>query len=161
MERRRSPRGECETMKHGMKENILRLVRIGLGLVFLYAGIIKIIDPVAFAGSLAAYKIMPYALNYLVAAALPWIEAVCGLLLVIGYRVRAASFIVIAMNMVFIAALGSTIVRGLDVDCGCFRQGGEKTPAWMAILRDVLFLAAAFLLVRQRGGTDAAKEISS
>jgi uncharacterized membrane protein YphA (DoxX/SURF4 family) len=144
-----------------MKENILRLVRIGLGLVFLYAGVIKIIDPVAFAGSLAAYKIMPYALNYLVAAVLPWIEAVCGLLLVIGYRVRAASFIVIAMNMVFIVALGSTIVRGLDVDCGCFRQGGEKTPAWMAILRDVLFLAAAFLLVRQRGGTGAAKEISS
>jgi putative oxidoreductase len=158
MERRGSSRGERKTMTYGLKENILRIVRIALGVVFLYAGILKISDPVAFAGSVAAYKIMPYALNYLIAAVLPWVEALCGILLVIGYRVRAASCIVIMMNLVFIAALGSTILRGLDVDCGCFRQGGEKTPAWMAIARDFLFLAAAVSLVRKRAGTDAVKE---
>jgi putative oxidoreductase len=157
MERRGPRRGESEAMTCELKENIQRVIRIGLGLVFLYAGIIKIIDPVAFAGSVAAYKIMPYALNYLIAAVLPWVEVTCGLLLVIGYRVRAASCIVIVMNLVFIAALGSTIVRGLNVDCGCFRQGGEKTPAWLAILRDVVFLAAAISLFRQRRGTDSVK----
>lgn len=133
-----------------MKKNIIHLVRIVLGLVFLYAGIIKIADPVAFAGSVAAYKIMPYAVNYLVAAVLPWVEALCGLLLVINYRVKAASLIIIIMNLVFIVALASTIVRGLDIDCGCFRQGGDKTSAWAAILRDLFFLAGAIAVAASR-----------
>ncbi len=136
-------------MSPAMKKYLYIVIRIGLGLVFVYAGILKIRDPNAFAGSVAAYKILPYGLNYLVAAVLPWVETVCGLLLVVGYRARAAACIVIAMNLVFMAALASTIVRGLDIDCGCFRQGGAKTPAWMAILRDVLFLAAAIFVFRR------------
>ncbi len=146
MEGRQTPRRRTKPMKEGMKNFLPVAVRIALGLVFVYAGILKIIDPVAFAGSVAAYKILPYGLNYLVAAILPWVEVICGALLVTGYRVRAAACIIIAMNLVFMVALASTIVRGLDIDCGCFRQGGEKTPAWMAILRDVLFLIGAIFL---------------
>ena len=129
-----------------MKNFLSVAVRIALGLVFVYAGILKIIDPVAFAGSVAAYKILPYGLNYLVAAILPWVEVTCGALLMAGYRIRAAACIIISMNFVFMVAFASTIVRGLDVDCGCFRQGGKKTAAWIAILRDALFLAAAIFL---------------
>ncbi len=136
-------------MSPAMKKYLYLVTRIALGLVFVYAGILKIRDPNAFAGSVAAYKILPYGLNYLVAAILPWVETICGMLLVVGYRARAAAFIVIAMNLVFMVALASTIVRGLDIDCGCFRQGGAKTPAWMAILRDVLFLAAAVFVFRR------------
>jgi putative oxidoreductase len=137
-------------MRRGMYEKIYILVRLALGGIFIYAGILKILDPVAFAGSVAAYKIMPYGLNYLVAATLPWIETVCGILLVVGYRVKAAASIILVMNLVFMVALASTIVRGLDIDCGCFKQGGEKTSAWIAILRDVLFLAAAVFLVSRK-----------
>lgn len=136
-------------MSPAMRKFLYIVARVALGLVFVYAGILKIRDPNAFAGSVAAYKILPFGLNYLVAAILPWVETICGMLLVIGYRVRAAAFIIIAMNLVFMVALASTIVRGLDIDCGCFRQGGAKTPAWMAILRDVLFLAAALFVFRR------------
>jgi putative oxidoreductase len=90
----------------------------------------------------------------MVAAVLPWVETLCGLLLVVGYRVKAAACIVIIMNLVFMTALVSTIIRGLDVDCGCFKQGGEKTPAWVAIIRDVFFLAAAIFLVGKKGIAD-------
>ncbi len=133
-------------MMQNLKKYFHILVRIALGLVFIYASVHKIRDPVAFAGSVAAYKILPYGLNFLVAAILPWVELICGLLLVIGYKVKAAASIVIAMNLVFIVALSSTIVRGLDIDCGCFKQGGEKTPAWEVITRDIMFLVAAIFL---------------
>lgn len=145
-------------MKHEIWRYARLFLRVGLGLVFLYAGILKILDPVAFAASVAAYKILPYNLNYLVAATLPWVEFACGLLLVTGYRVRAASGIIIAMNLVFMVALASTIVRGLDIDCGCFRQGGEKTSAWIALARDTVFLAAAiFLCVQHEKSTGTGK----
>jgi len=132
------------------KTLFLTIARIGLGCVFLYAGILKIRDPIAFAGSVAAYKILPYSLNFLVAATLPWVEALCGTLLIIGYRVRAAAAIVASMNLLFIFLLGSTIIRGLDIDCGCFRQGGEKTSAWIAIARDILFLTISLFLLSAR-----------
>lgn len=137
-------------MKKKAKHYLLLFLRIGLGLVFIYAGVLKIRDPIAFAGSVAAYKILPYFFNYLVAATIPWVELACGLLLVVGYRVRAAAGITAAMNILFIVLLASTIVRGLDIDCGCFRQGGEKTSAWVAILRDILFLSVALILVTEQ-----------
>jgi putative oxidoreductase len=132
------------------KHSFLLTLRIGLGLVFIYAGILKIRDPIAFAGSVAAYKVLPYFFNYLVAATIPWLEATCGLFLIFGIRIRAVTGITAAMNILFILLLASTIVRGLDIDCGCFRQGGEKTSAWIAIMRDFLFLSVALILFTEQ-----------
>jgi putative oxidoreductase len=126
------------------------ILRVGLGLVFIYAGFLKIRNPIAFAGSVAAYKLLPYFFNYLVAATIPWIEFTCGVFLIIGFRVRAAAGIAAAMNILFIVLLASTILRGLDIDCGCFRQGGEKTSAWIAIMRDIIFLSAALFLCTEK-----------
>ena len=138
-------------MRSSSGQTILLLLRLGLGAVFLYAGVIKIVDPVAFAGHIAAYKILPYAGNYLVATTLPWMEATCGILLVINWRTRAAAALIAILNLVFMVALFSTVVRGLDIDCGCFRQGGEKTSAWTALFRDIiLFIVAVFVTSRAR-----------
>ena len=116
-------------------------VRISLGAVFIYAAIPKLADPVAFAGSVANYQILPYFWNYLAAAMLPFLELICGVLLVTGFRARTGALIVAAMNLAFIAALISVIARGLDIDCGCFKQGGSKTSPWLALARDLVFLA--------------------
>ncbi|HLO25457.1 MAG TPA: MauE/DoxX family redox-associated membrane protein, partial [Geobacteraceae bacterium] len=53
------------------------VIRLVLGGVFLYAGFTKIADPAAFAGDIAAYRVLPYFGNYLAAAILPWLEAIC------------------------------------------------------------------------------------
>lgn len=130
--------------------NFVLLIRLALGGVFLYAGIIKIADPVAVAGSVAAYRILPYFGNYLAAAVIPWLEAICGLLLIAGWRTRGASAMVLLLNLLFMAVLASTLIRGLDIDCGCFRQGGEKSSAWIALFRDCFFLAGAVILLRNK-----------
>lgn len=135
-------------MKAWLKRYLAVAVRLALGGVFVYAGAVKIIEPVSFAGSVAAYKILPYFGNFLVAAVLPWLEVLCGLLLIIGYRLKAAALIIILLNLVFMAALAAAIVRGLDIDCGCFRQGGAKSSPWLVLLRDALFMLAAIYTVR-------------
>ncbi|HML77768.1 MauE/DoxX family redox-associated membrane protein [Geobacter sulfurreducens] len=132
-----------------VKRHLTALLRVTLGAVFLYAAVIKIANPPAFAGNVAAYQLLPYAGNYLVAAILPWIEAICGLLLVTGWRARSAAALVAVMNILFIVLLISTVARGLDIDCGCFRQGGEKTSAWTAIFRDIMLLVAAVFVFRK------------
>lgn len=127
-----------------MGRHLASIVRIALGTVFIYAGALKATTVVAFAGNIAAYQLLPYTANYLVAAVLPWLEIICGLLLIVGMRVRAASALIILLNAVFIVALSAALVRGLDIDCGCFKQGGVgKTSAWQALLRDLVLLAMA------------------
>lgn len=128
--------------------DFVMLLRIALGGVFIYAAVPKIADPVAFAGSVAAYRVLPYFWNYVAAAVLPFLELICGVLLVLGIRVRTGALIIGVLNLVFMVALASAMVRGLDIDCGCFRQGGEKTAPWIAFARDAVFLAMAAAVLR-------------
>lgn len=135
-------------MELGRKQLTI-LLRIALGGVFLYAGVVKASNPAAFAGSVAAYQILPYAGNYLAAAVVPWIEIICGGLLIIGWRIRSAAALTTLLTLLFIALLFSTVVRGLDIDCGCFRQGGATTTAWTAIFRDLVLLSATIFIFRK------------
>ena len=139
-----------------LKRYMPAVIRISLGVIFIYASLLKIADPVTFAGSVAAYQILPYFANYVAAATLPFVEFVCGVLLVCGYRVKGAALIITGLNLVFMAALTSAIIRGLDIDCGCFKQGGEKTSPWVALGRDVIFLAMSLFVLKRdpKAGAD-------
>ncbi len=138
-----------------MKQSLYHLCRLSLAGVFIYAGYLKGSDPVAFAGQVAAYQILPYAFNYLVAATLPFVELLCGVLLLLNQRVRPALLVLFGLNTVFMLALFSLVLRGLEVDCGCFQPAGEEgtgTSPQMALLRDaglMLAILAAWVLRQQ------------
>ncbi|WP_236015099.1 MauE/DoxX family redox-associated membrane protein [Geomonas anaerohicana] len=135
-------------MKSFRSSMIPLALRIALGAVFIYAAIPKIADPVTFAGSVAAYQILPYFWSYVTAAVLPFLELTCGLLLILGVRVRSGALIIGALNVVFMAALSAAMIRGLDIDCGCFRPDGPKTAPWVALVRDAFFLAMTASVLR-------------
>ncbi len=129
---------------------VYHLSRLTLAGVFLYAGYIKADDPVAFAGQVANYQILPYAWNFLVAATLPYLEVMCGVLLLLNKRVRPALLVLFVLNLIFMLLLSYTIARGLDIDCGCFNPDSEsKTSPLMALWRDaglLLLMISAWLL---------------
>ena len=136
---------------------LYHLARLVLALVFVYAGAVKMQDVVAFAGHVAAYQILPYALNYLVAATLPYIEFLAGVLLLLNLRVRPALVAVGAMTVCFMAALVSVLVRGLEIDCGCFDPGGgQDVTAGVALVRDIGLMALLVLTWWLRGRTISA-----
>lgn len=117
---------------------VYHLARLILALIFIYAGAVKSQDVVAFAGHVAAYQILPYAMNYLVAATLPYVEFLAGVLLLLNVRVRPALVTIGGMTLVFMVALTSVLMRDLGIDCGCFAPGGgENVTAGSALLRDV------------------------
>ena len=87
--------------------------RLILAAVFIYAGAIKAHDVVGFAGQIAHYQLLPYAWNYLVAAILPYLELLCGILLLLNRRVRPAVLALFILNLIFIVALGSALARGV------------------------------------------------
>lgn len=122
--------------------------RLLLGAVFLWAGAVKALDVPAFAGQVAAYRLLPYAWNYAAAATLPFVELLAGGLLVANRHVRGAALLVGALNAFFIVVLASVIARGLGIDCGCFGPDAGTTPL-QALGRDALLLALAAAVYRQ------------
>jgi len=112
--------------------------RLALAAVFIYAGATKAQDIAGFAGQIANYKIFPYAWNFLVASILPYLELLCGMLLLLNKRVRPAVLVLFVLNLIFILALTSAIIRGFAIDCGCFKPNSDNpTSPLAALLRDL------------------------
>jgi uncharacterized membrane protein YphA (DoxX/SURF4 family) len=123
-------------------------LRVFLGAVFLYAGFVKILQPAAFAEAVYSYQILPGAAVNLAALALPWVEVTVGLCLMAGIWLPGAVLLSTSLLGAFIGALFFNLVRGLNVQCGCFSTEITHGPADMlTIARDLLLLASSFYLV--------------
>jgi len=127
----------------------LLFCRLGVGGLFLYAGISKGLDPRAFAGEVAAYRLLPYRFNLLVAASLPWLEIVSGGLLLFGRKVQPAALVLCVLEVSFAVVLTLSIIRGLTISCGCFGAGSDIALPW-ALLRDLVLIALTLPLCFSR-----------
>jgi len=139
----------------GWMEWSWRLLRLGLGTVFIYAGIDKIRHPDMFSQVVYNYKLLPDIAVNLFALVLPWVEAVVGLFLILGLYEWVSLTLFNGLLIIFMGALGLSLIRGLDISCGCFSSDptGEKV-SWFTLFRDSLVLipglSAYFLLLRLR-----------
>jgi putative oxidoreductase len=118
------------------------IFRLAVGLIFIYASMDKLLYPSAFAVAVYNYKILPGSLINLVAITLPWLELVCGILLIVGLFPRAAALILSLLLVVFLLALFISLYRGIDISCGCFTVSTAAEKINISyIARDLLVLA--------------------
>lgn len=130
------------------------LCRLFVGVAFIWAGVVKVADAAAFEEGLVNYRLLPAGLIPIVAVTLPPIEIVAGLCLVVGFASRGASLVATGMLAVFTVAIVQAILRGIDVECGCFGAGSDAAASmgWPEVLRDLALLAAAaHVLLWDRG----------
>jgi uncharacterized membrane protein YphA (DoxX/SURF4 family) len=126
------------------------VARLVVGGVFLVSGAIKLPDPAQSVAAVRAYEALPSSLVTPVGQLLPVLEVVIGLLLVLGLLTRSAAAAAAVLLVVFVVGIVSVWVRGIEIDCGCFGDGGYDPDAvsrypW-EIARDVgLFIAAIYL----------------
>lgn len=123
---------------------LYHLLRVGLGVVFIWASWGKIEDPAAFARVVQNYQILPLALVNPTAVILPWVEALCGICLITGVLARGSLSLFNGLMAVFTLALIWNALRGIDTDCGCFSVAvqADKGRYLEYILRDLAILAA-------------------
>ena len=137
----------------------LLLCRIVIGFIFLYAGMEKISDPSGFASSINNYKLLPFPLINIAALILPWIEVTAGILLIFGIRVKENAFIISGLLGIFTIAIIISLLRGLNIDCGCFGTlSGTKIGIQKLIENILMFLAGVMLLYFGGGSISFSRE---
>jgi len=133
----------------------IALLRVVFGLLFMVAGIGKILYPGDFAQIIYNYQMVPDLLVHPMAIILPWVEFVCGAALATNCFKRGAASILSVLLLIFLAALWYNISRGLDVNCGCFTvDPNAKSNLMEAAVRDTVLFAAG-LIVLWRAFADA------
>jgi uncharacterized membrane protein YphA (DoxX/SURF4 family) len=165
MGRQRSMNGQEAKTINGRKEEgifalidsflsplIYHLIRILLGVVFLWSGISKLMNPAEFAVIINEYGLMPDAWILPLAIVLPLLEMVFGLGLLLD--IRGSLAVITGMLMLFITILSYGIWLGLDVDCGCFGPEDPEAQAFhglrLALVRDIIMMLGIFYLYYQR-----------
>lgn len=103
-----------------MRDWIVRGCQIATGLIFVLAALSKLGDLRSFALEIHNFRVVPIAMENLVAMTLPWIELVTALALIVGVRARAGAVVASLLLVVFTAAVAAALARGLDIECGCF-----------------------------------------
>ena len=125
-----------------------RILAFIIGGLFIYAGAIKVLDPVGFAGDIDNYTTLPWPIGVRLAFYLPWLEIFCGLALITRVLYRGGVFILTVLMSVFIIATIVAKMRGLDISCGCFGHASQYLNfAWHLAL-DFLLLGGLLFLWR-------------
>ena len=136
-----------------MKKDILvyytiAILRLYLALIFIFSGLDKINDLNGFAQSIENYKILPLYLINITAIIIPWIEVVAGSLLLLGIWIKENSVIILALLLVFTAALIIALAKGLNINCGCQGAAYAKRIGIAKILENIAYIIVAVVGIK-------------
>ncbi len=122
------------------------VLRIFLGGTFVLSSESKLPHHTEFVEVVKDYDLLPEMLSSAYGNALPWVELLIGVYLLLAILVRPSAFIALLMGISFMVANITAVARG-DEYCGsCF---GELVtiPVGQAVAFDVFILIAALCLV--------------
>lgn len=129
------------------------IIRILLGLLFIYSGFFKIIDLENFSRIMFQYDIAPEVLVPYGTIFFSFLEFILGILLLFGYKIRAAGLMSVFLMLFFIVIISINIYRGNKFDCGCFelsRFGISEEIGSSVIIRDVIFAVLSYIVIRAK-----------
>jgi len=115
------------------------ILRIILGLFLSFSGLAKIMDLAAFGKAVNSFGLLPSTLVVLVTIAIPYLELILGLMLLLNFYAKPAYVTALTMLIVFTTLSAYKYFSGDISDCGCFgkllqRKTDEKLLIENAIL---------------------------
>ncbi|MCS6245425.1 MAG: hypothetical protein H2172_16455 [Opitutus sp.] len=127
--------------------------RLALAGLFLWAGILKAIEPELFLRDIETYELLPYRWAWLMSIWLPFLEITAAAALLLTRKwAQAGALVIGGLLMVFLAAIISGWARGLTLSCGCFGASTEPANYLWLVVRDVLMLGLVAVVVKTSGG---------
>ena len=126
-------------MKLSWRQGLILILRIGFGVLLIYASVDKIRHPFEFSEVVENYRVLGPDLSRWVAVFIPYLEALTGLLLITGIWLDAAVSINGLLMVGFLFLVLQAFLRGLDINCGCFTVQGEAPIGIIKIMENIMF----------------------
>jgi hypothetical protein len=143
--------------------------RLILASIYMLAAAGGLEHPRTFMRSVGDYHLLPQGLVPLAAATLPGVEALAAFILLLAVfraprgpgrwnlAVEGSELIATGLLVVYTLGIASALLRGFQMDCGCFDFLGEHLPffkptnaTWWTVVRDLVMLIPASILVRRQ-----------
>ena len=135
---------------------LIVLFRLIVGGVFVWAGALKIADPLGFAQSIENYQVVSHNLAFLAAVWLPWVEVLSGAFLIIGVFRRSGALVISLLLIGFIGLVALALLRGIDTSCGCFGSLSRRADLSLILTDTVLlYFALNVFFARPNRGNQA------
>lgn len=139
-----------------LKNTMLWIIRLFVGGLFIFSGLIKVNDPVGTAIKLEEYfDVFSYDiasfLGVFKAIALPLsvglvvAEVVLGVMLIVGYRLKFTVWALGLMILFFTFLTFYSAYFDKVTDCGCFGDAIKLTP-WESFIKDIILLVLIGIL---------------
>ncbi len=136
-------------------ENIFfKVIRIFLGLVFIFSSFVKGVDPLGTAYRVEDYLLV-YNLGWLVSLKLPLAillitaEFTLGFALIFKLRYKVTAWATLAIMIFFTLVTWFDARDNLVPDCGCFGDAVKLTN-WQTFYKNIVLLAMALILLFQK-----------
>jgi len=120
------------------------VVRVFLGLLFVYSGLTKSMDLVFFSKTVQAFAILPNSIVFPAAVVIVLSELVFGIGIVLDIRFSLGGILILLLG--FMAVIGYALHMGYDIDCGCFGPGDPEALAFQGLTR-ALYRDLSILLI--------------
>ncbi len=120
-------------------------LRILLGGLFIFSGLVKVIDAEAFLATIPLYGVPDWSVPFAILT--PPLEIVLGLGLVLGVALRHVTLGTAGLLLFFSALLLVAISGGELESCGCFGAYLEMSPGW-SLVRNIVLIIITLLIYR-------------
>jgi len=126
---------------------VVLIVRLLVGIVFLWAGLLKLQYPLEFLDAVYQYRVLGPTSGFILTIILPATEVLIGMSLILNIWSGGGFIISSLLAFTFICVQLMVIVRGDSVDCGCFGNslGSDSTIGWWTLGRTVLLAVIAVI----------------
>lgn len=139
-----------------VKQILLMLVRLVVGGLFIFSGLIKVNDPVGtsikleeyfdvFSFDIAPFFVYLKDISLPLAVVLVVLEVVLGVMLILGVRLRLTVILLSLMILFFTFLTFYSAYFNKVTDCGCFGDAIKLTP-WQSFYKDVFLLVLIAIL---------------
>ncbi|MES3018571.1 MAG: BT_3928 family protein [Bacteroidota bacterium] len=137
-----------------MKNVLLNVSRVFVGLLFIFSGLIKANDPLGFGYKLQEYFEV-FHISFLndyapaIAILLCTLEIVLGALLLLGFWANLVAWGLLLLIIFFTFLTFYSAFFEVVTSCGCFGDAIPLTP-WQSFSKDLILLALIVIIFRQR-----------
>lgn len=137
------------------------LIRLILGGLLVFAGVLKMQDNSALFESVAYITWIPISMKSLIIDLLPYVEVLVGSLLALSLFTKIIDPIAAGIYFVFFIFAIWGLGQGMEGDCGCFGELGESSIignllgsqfGWKMVIRNGVFLMMAGFLFWKPSG---------